>query len=441
MQSNRRSVAAFVVALLIGVNVYADAKQGYEYSFEAVEKLHQYHYRSNELNDAALFDGGLEGIRALFLAHGMVWETPGIHASNTVTTARMQFIAKMDEAIAWGAEKGISKEEIAITAAKALVATMRSSHSILLSEREAESWQRYDDGLGRYYGIGATLMEIEGIFVIANILPDGPAARAGLLSLDRIIAIDGKAPSTLEETQTLLRGTNGVVRVRISRNGTVGEASINRNAYRTNDSWVDIRRFTKNGKRVTYMRLRAFTINDSSIVDTMLAELENNHPDGIVIDLRENSGGSGAIVGALLSVFLNHGKRVFRATCPSRNELIVIETNDAARYGFPQAKIPASVLIGSGTRCAAEIFAYAMQKYGRAQLIGTPTNGFVEGRDDIRFLSGPLMCVAITKIEMMDGVILEGRGVRPDRLVPMRAYDALRGRDTQFETALDELAR
>ncbi len=435
------ALTLIVVMCGASLRVDADAKNGEDYCFEAMLKLRQYYHNSKALNEVKLLDAGLEGVRVLLRKHGVVWAEPGIHPSNTATTARLQFVAKMRAAIARGADCGATKEAIAFAAASALVAAVRSSHCVLLSASDTERWLRYNDGFTRYGGIGATLVTIDGMPFLMNVLPGGAAAGSGIAELDRVVEVNGEVVASVAQAKRLLYGASGTVRVRVMRKFVSYDCVIHRSGDYGTDAWVALQHVTRGTKRMSVMRLRAFTMNDATIVETMRRAIANDKLDGIVIDLRANPGGSGAIVGELASLFLEEGKPIFVGACPSRNETAVIVTTVAARGGAAPSKIPLRILVGPGTHCAAEIFAYAMQQYGRARLIGALTPGTVEGRDDIHLESGPMLCVGITSIVMMDRVVLEGRGVRPDCFVPLRAHDALQGRDSQLEAALDELTR
>lgn len=343
-----------VVCCATSARVEAETKNGYDYSFEALEKIHEYHYRGKELNDAELLDGGLEGVRALLRNYGVDWKVAGIHHTNTQRSARMQFVAKMEDAVTRGTTVGITKEIIAVVAAKAMTRAARSSHTVFFSEEEA-----------------------------------------------------------LESAR---------------RNNP------------PNHSWVEFKVLERRGKRILYGRLLDFKIADRSIAGTMCAQANIERPDGIVIDLRENRGGSGDRLVELVSVFVDEETEILFAECPVRAERKQLMASRAWRAGETVVTVPLRILIGKQTFCAAEIFAYAMQKLRRARVIGAETSGSVEGLESIRLQSGPGMCIAITKVWTM-GDVLEGRGVKPDLLVPMRAEDGIQGRDSQLEAALDELAR
>ncbi len=422
------------------VRLEAEARHVEDYCFEVLDALHEYHYRSKELNDAELFDGGLEGVRALFATHGVMWEVAGIHASNTSRTARMQFVAKMNAAIVRGAEVGISKEAIAIAAAKGLARAVHSSHTVFFSEDEAREATRHGDTLTRYLGIGARVIEIERMFFLTSLIPGGAAARSGIESLDRVVTVDDVVPRTLIDAKALIRGSSGDVRIGVMRKGVVMHYVVLREVKPFQDAWIELRMLEWNGKRVLYGRLHAFTMSDDTIAEAIIERVERECPDGIVIDLRENLGGSGDTLVALTSMFVAGEKEILTGDCPQRKDRVSLVTFDGVRGNRKAVRAPLRILVGEQTFSAGEVFAAAMQQLHRARIIGMTTPGGVEGLDNVALPSGSKLCVSITKV-WVRGVVLEGRGVKPDLLVAMHAQDALLGRDSQLDAALDELAR
>jgi carboxyl-terminal processing protease len=182
---------------------------------------------------------------------------------------------------------------------------------------------------------------------------------------------------------------------------------------------------------VTYLRFDVFeTMN---VVEKTLEAIEAAGPEGIVIDLRRNPGGSlvhlQRVAGAVLGDDVLLGtRRVANASEPMKSWRF------RAHYQGPIV-----VLIGPSTGSAAEILAAAVQDQRRGKLVGRPTNGSVIPAEWFGLPDGGRMMIPVSDFVRSDGRRIEGGGVQPDIWVLPTLEDVRAGRDAALERALREL--
>ena len=138
--------------------------------------------------------------------------------------------------------------------------------------------------------------------------------------------------------------------------------------------------------------------------------------DAVIIDLRNNPGGSATMVGYLVSAFTKPGAGIYdvihyRAGSESERP--------ADPYPRPRLDVPLYVLISGRTASAAEAMAYTLQAAGRAVIVGEVSNGAANPGGEFPAGQGFNVFVSIgTPVNPLTGTNWEGRGVQPDVHVP-----------------------
>jgi carboxyl-terminal processing protease len=249
-------------------------------------------------------------------------------------------------------------------------------------------------------GIGATLLTENEYVTIKTIVPGGPADKSKQINPeDRIIAVaqgkDGEFQNVVgwrvDNAIALIRGTKGtVVRLEILPKGSMSSkpkvVEMVREKIIIQDQSVkkEIRTYNSNGKvvKIGVISIPAFYIdyNDYKAgnpnyksttrdVKLILDTLKKENIDGVVIDLRENGGGSLMEAIDLSGLFIKTGPVV--QVRDTKNQVEVDNDDDPAiAYSGPL-----EILVDRFSASASEIFAGAMQDYGRALIVGTQTYG------------------------------------------------------------------
>jgi len=164
--------------------------------------------------------------------------------------------------------------------------------------------------------------------------------------------------------------------------------------------------------------------------------------DGLVIDLRGNRGGIGyfatAIAGHLLAERSTLGSL---RTREGRTEFDVLPRRVTAEGVIAEPFAgPVALLVDDCTASTSEIFAGGLQSLGRARVFGQPTAGATLPARTTRLPNGDTLLHATADYQLPDGTRLEGRGVIPDDLLPLRREDLREDRDVVLLSALRWIA-
>ncbi len=301
-------------------------------------------------------------------------------------------------------------------------------------------------------GIGAVLRQDNEHTVIQRTIPGGPARESGqVYSGDRILGVaqglDGSIEDVvgwrLQDVVDKIRGPKGsVVRLQLTpqsagANGRTREVALVRNEIKLEDqaakSSVIERMPNAPGIKIGVVELPAFyrdfeaeSQGDSEFRSTtrdvreLIAELVGKGVDGIVIDLRGNGGGSLAEATALTGLFIDIGPVVQVKDAFGKVE-VERDPEPGVAYSGPLA-----VLVDRDSASASEIFAGAIQDYGRGLVIGEPTfgKGTVQTLVDLnRYVPGDANDLGRLRLTMAEFFRVSGgstqlKGVEPDIRFP-----------------------
>ena len=318
-------------------------------------------------------------------------------------------------------------------------------------------------------GIGAVLTEIEGYTTVRELVPGGPASLSGQLKVgDRIVGVAQGSAGTmddvvgwrLDDTVALIRGTMGsTVRLDILPADNGPDASnktvvLVRNTITVQDSAAKAKVYsvtTGAGKRlVGVITLPSFYEDSDALkkgdedyrgaardVARLLVDLKARKVDGLLIDLRNNGGGSLREAVNLTGLFV--GKVPVVQTRNARGD-ITVEKNADAGLAWEG---PLGVLINRGSASASEIFAAAIQDYGRGVIIGEGSFGkgtvqTMASLDRIAKNTTPVygeLKMTIAQFFRVNGGTTQLRGVTPDVLYPQTSDDTQFG-ESSYDNAL-----
>ncbi len=335
-------------------------------------------------------------------------------------------------------------------------------HTSYLSPRSAENFN-LSMSLS-LEGIGAVLQNQDDYVVIRTLVPGGPAAKTGELGVgDRITAVaQGDGPMVdvigwrIDEVVELVRGAKGS-RVRLdivpASAGPDGEhriVEIVRDKVKLEEQAARRQVIEADGRRIGIIRLPTFyldfeayrrgdpdTRSATTDVARLLGELRAEKVDGIVVDLRGNGGGSLTEAIQLTGLFIDTGPVVQVREARGRVSVEGDRQRGVAWDG------PLAVLVDRSSASASEIFAAAIQDYGRGLIIGETTfgKGTVQNLENLdRFRNdgearyGNLK-LTIAQFFRIDGGTTQFSGVVPDIAFPV-TLDADEFGESTYDNAL-----
>lgn len=266
-------------------------------------------------------------------------------------------------------------------------------HSVYISAKDVQT--ATDDLKGSFSGVGIEFTIRQDTIRVQNVIKDGPADKAGVISGDKIVNIDGKSfvgkVVTNEEAMHRLKGPkNSKVRLGIKRYGSNNIKYIT--VTRGDISVKSVSSFYMLNDSIGYLRIKSF---GERTYAEMLAALQNLYIMGaknIVIDLRDNGGGLLETAVQMANEFLPKN-RLIVYTQGRKSPRQEYRSNGKGAY----QKTPMVVLINEGTASAAEIFAGAMQDNDRATIVGRRSFGKGLVQQQIQFPDGSMIRLTIAR--------------------------------------------
>jgi carboxyl-terminal processing protease len=255
-------------------------------------------------------------------------------------------------------------------------------------------------------GIGLRAVPAEGGALVLEVLPDSPAAHAGLSEGDRILAIDGAGTRGLSSTQLAAR-LAGDEDTRLVL--TVRQGSSRRSLTLIRALIVPETVFAERQGSVLVLRLSGFNeLTDQRLSRHVLAAAHLQGLSGIVLDLRGNRGGLLRQAVGVVDVFLAEGEvAATRGRHPEAARAYVAGGADLA------GGLPLAVLIDGRTASAAEIVAAALQERGRAAVVGSVSQGKGLVQTVLRLPDDGELVVSWSRVLVPPGRPLHELGVLP----------------------------
>lgn len=321
------------------------------------------------------------------------------------------------------------------------LAQVYDPHTLYMSPENAEN---FDINMSlSLEGIGAVLQSDNDHTKIVRLVPAGPAEKSKQLApADRIIGVaQGQGEMVdvvgwrLDEVVKLIRGPKGSsVRLEVipasnpPSDMSSREIALVREAVKLEDQAAksSVLEFTEDGNdhRIGvieipgfYIDFKAYRQGDPNYRSTtrdvrrLLKELEEQQLDGIVLDLRNNGGGSLQEATELTGLFIGQGPSVLVRDAKGDVQVLEDPSAGVVYHG------PLAVIVNKLSASASEIFAGAMQDYGRALVIGEPTFG--KGTvQSIQPLNHGELKFTLAKFYRVSGQSTQSRGVVPDITYP-----------------------
>lgn len=270
----------------------------------------------------------------------------------------------------------------------------------------SEEYQDFVKAINQQYaGIGTTLeVGPDGASLrIVELLPNMPAVKAGLAVGDLITEIDGVklTKDNVGTAPSKLRGQAGsTVQLGIVRAGKAMTISVTRAS-------IELPTVTSSdlGSGIAYIRITSFAEKTADDFAQTLEQVKKTNPKGLVLDLRGNGGGY--VQGALMiaDLFLKQGPILY--VHENGKKLSI----DAEPDG---TDLPLTVLIDGNTASASEMLAGALQRTGRAKLVGEKSYGKGTMQIPYELPDGSELKVSIDRWELPDGTNIDRTGLKPD---------------------------
>ena len=263
------------------------------------------------------------------------------------------------------------------------------------------------DLTGQFEGIGAFVGLKDRKITIISPMPDSPAAKAGIVAGDTILAIDGSSTSemSIEEAIIHIRGPKGTtVTLSVLHPGKteLEEIKIVRAAIK-----VPTVTFEMKGD-IAYIRIYQFHERTDIELTKILNDMAGKGATGIILDLRSNPGGLLNIVVDVASHFIKEGVVVYVVDNQGGKTSSSVKPTDV------KTTLPIVALSDNFSASGSEVLMGALQDYGRATIAGTTTFGKGSVDSFYQLKDGSGIYLTIARWATPNGRLIEGKGIEPD---------------------------
>ena len=322
----------------------------------------------------------------------------------------------------------LTYQDLIYGALKGMLATL-DPHSEFMEPIKYDDLKK--DTQGEFGGVGIVVSMKDNYLTVVAPMEVTPGFKAGILSGDRIIKIDGKSTEkfSLQDAVKKLRGEPGTeVSLTILRptSGVVKEYKLARAQIKVG-TVKDIngrQEFLLSDNKTGYIRLTQFGEETATDLESALKKLESKGMDSLILDLRGNPGGLLDQAVKVAEKFLSRGQLVVSTEGRDARQ----KSTYHAMGGYKVMNLPIVVLVNSGSASASEIVAGCLQDATtlgvcRAIVVGEQTFGKGSVQSILPLQDGSALRLTTAKYYTPSHKVIHERGITPDILVAMSDED------------------
>lgn len=276
---------------------------------------------------------------------------------------------------------------------------------------------------GEFYGIGVvidnTRQTKDKYLTIIDVIPEGPAEKAGLKAMDKIIEIDGKALEgmTTDEATARIKGpreTKVQIKVMRDKNQNVLSFDITRDLINEQNTLS----FYLEDQNICYLLLNSFSDNAMKQLEKLIELSKKKEYKALILDLRNNLGGLLTAAIDIAGIFVDKGTHIVS----SRNK----DNKETDRYSTKREPLvknppPIFILINNYTASAAEILAGCLRIHSEAGknnlqvfIIGSKSHGKGSVQEVIPISNNCALKLTTSLYYFSDDTTVQGSGLEPD---------------------------
>ncbi len=285
------------------------------------------------------------------------------------------------------------------------------AHSRYMTVEEYRTMQSELEG--QTVGVGLEAALRAGELTVVRVFANSPADLAGIQKGDVIVAADDVTAEKdgTEKLWEAMKGDSGQkVTLKVHRGTTEKQEiaiEVTRGAYEIISAEG---RMTSEG--LGYVSITEFNDNTPDQFKSAVTQLQQQGITGLILDVRNNPGGSLSSVAAILDVILPAGNIV--SSMDKSGAKTVLYTSDAA-----QLDLPIAVLVNGNSASAAELLACAVRDYKKGTLVGENTYGKGTMQQTFALTDGSAISLTIAKFYPPLSNNFDGVGLKPDRQVAL----------------------
>ena len=381
-------------------------------------------------NRKSFLKGALCGALAMLLVAGLV--SCGLKVNNgnsDITSKTEDKISELQNLIEKHYMGDVKEKNLEDGVYKGYINGLNDPYSVYYNKKETK--ELYESTGGEYSGIGAVMSQNTetGVITLVQIYKDSPAEKAGLKANDILYKVEGKEVTgkDLSKVVSKVKGEKGTtVELTVLRGEDAKEVTVTATRDTVQAQTIEYKMMDD---KIGYIRVSEFDTVTYDQYKEALDDLENQGMQGLVVDLRNNPGGSLDTVTNMLRLLLPEGTIV---STKDKNG----KTDEITCDGTHEFKKPMAVLVNQYSASASEIFSGAVQDYGTAKIVGVTTYGKGVVQQLMDLGDGTCLKVTIAEYYTPNGRSINGKGVEPDVEVEYQYDEENPKADNQLDQAL-----
>lgn len=307
--------------------------------------------------------------------------------------------------------KEVDKDKLVESAINGMVSSIGDEYT---SYSDKDVTDNFNEAVnGKYMGIGALIMKSENDLVIYKVFEDSPSYRAGLKDGDIILKLDDKDTKdmSVNDIASIVKNDgNKEVKLLVKRGEENLDITIVKDMVEL--PVVSGKVINHNDKKIGYISLSIFSSVASEQFNKELVKLEKEGINGLVIDVRGNSGGYLTTVTDIVSYFLKKGDIIYKLEVNDKVTVRKDKTKESRDY-------PVAVLIDKNSASASEILASSIKESYNGYVVGTNSYGKGTVQQTLVLSDGSMIKYTIEKWLTPLGNWINEEGVIPTNYVEL----------------------
>ena len=384
-------------------------------------------------NRKSFLKGALCGALAMLLAAGLVSCGLKVNSgSSDITSKTEDKISELQNLVKKHYMGDVKEKNLEDGIYKGYINGLNDPYSVYYNKKETK--ELYESTGGEYSGIGAVMSQNTetGVITLVQIYKDSPAEKAGLKDNDILYKVEGKEVTgkDLSKVVSKIKGEKGTtVELTVLRGENAKEVTVTATRDTVQAQTIEYKLMDD---KIGYIRVSEFDTVTYDQYKEALDDLENQGMQGLIVDLRNNPGGSLDTVTNMLRLLLPEGTIV---STKDKNG----KTDEITCDGTHEFKKPMAVLVNQYSASASEIFSGAVQDYGTAKIVGVTTYGKGVVQQLMDLGDGTCLKVTIAEYYTPNGRSINGKGVEPDVKVEYQYDEENPKADNQLDQALSTI--
>lgn len=331
----------------------------------------------------------------------------------------------------------VNKTKLIDAAIKGMFDYLGDPYTTYMTEEETESLMERLNG--EYAGVGMEITKNDdGKVKVVRVFKNSPANEIGVKTGDIILTIDGQELTSLSITEAanLIKGEAGTkVKIKILSNDAEKEIEVVRRVV--NIDSVSYKTITANNQTIGYISVDLFAANTSKQFKEALEDLQKSNISGLVIDVRNNTGGYLDVVSEMASLFMDDTHIIYQLQTKDKIDKIY-------STGQKNLDLKIAILINEVSASASEILASALNESYGALTVGTKSYGKGTVQKAITLDNGATLKYTIQKWLTPKGNWINETGITPTNYVELSVdytNNPIEANDNQLQEAVNLLTK